>query len=482
MTLGWALIGVGIAVRSVQYFANRSLWYDEALLARNIVGRSFAGLLLPLERSGAPVGFLMVEKLSVDAFGPSEWALRLLPFLASLVSLVLFYWLAQRAVSETAVPIAVGLFAFGEPLIYYASEVKQYATDVTFTIMVLLLTLAILERDELTPAWIGGYGLAGAIAVWFSHPSVFVLAACGLTLVWMWRGSRPKLVGLGVIAAIWLSNMGAVYLINLKPLAANQRMLTFWASEFMPLPPRSLSDLGWLPRHLMELFHNPLGLSSSGIGLLAFIVGCAALYRQRRGLLPITGLILAFVLAASALHKYPFMGRLLLFLVPCLILIVAEGASAMVRGGDGQFTVAGAVVLMILFFHPAAVATINLVRPQYHEEVRPLLDYYQTARRKGDVLYLYYGAQPAFDFYRNEPRHGDLIRGGESRDDPSRYAAEVKGLRDHRRVWLLFSHVYRGDGVDEEKLILQALDAMGKRVDGRTTPGASLYLYQLTAE
>jgi 4-amino-4-deoxy-L-arabinose transferase-like glycosyltransferase len=424
----------------------------------------------------------MIEKLSVIAFGANEWSLRLIPYLASIVSLVLFYWLAKRSVSESAVPIAVGLFAFGEPLIYYASEVKQYASDVTFTIMVVLLTLAIAERDGPSPAWVGAYGLAGAVAVWFSHPAVFVLAACGLTLAWMWRGSRQKYVWLGVIAAVWLSNMIAVYLVNLKPLAANQRMLTFWASEFMPLPPRSLSDLGWLPRHLMELFHNPVGLSSSGIGLLAFIVGCVALYRQRRGLLPITGLILAFVLAASALHKYPFMGRLLLFLVPCLVLVIAEGASAMLRGGDGMITVAGAVVVAILLLHPAAVATVNLVRPRYHEEVRPLLDYYQKAKRDGDVLYLYYGAQPAFDFYRNEPGNGELIRGTESRDDLSRYAVEAKGLRGHRRVWLLFSHVYRDNGVDEEKHFLHALDEIGKRVETRTTTGASLYLYQLAAE
>src|SRR5262245_53036591 len=189
-SLAWACIGIGMAIRVVQYFANRSLWYDEALLARNIVGRSFSGLLLPLDRSGAPLGFLMVEKMSVIVFGANEWALRLIPFLGSIVPIVLLYSLANTSVSETAGPIAVRLFAFGEPLIYYAAAVKQYSTDVTFTIMVVLLTLAVAERDDLSPAWLGGYGLAGAIAVWFSHPAVFVLAACGLTLAWMWRGSR----------------------------------------------------------------------------------------------------------------------------------------------------------------------------------------------------------------------------------------------------------------------------------------------------
>ena len=55
-------------------------------------GRSFAGLLRPLDDDqGAPVGFLVLERLVVRLLGPTELALRLVPFLASIATLVLVY-------------------------------------------------------------------------------------------------------------------------------------------------------------------------------------------------------------------------------------------------------------------------------------------------------------------------------------------------------------------------------------------------------
>ena len=88
----WGIVGFGITLRIVQYFHNRSLWLDEAMLGLNIINRSFAQLLMPLDYNQvcAPIGFLLTEKLFVELFGPSEYALRLFPFLCGLISLFLF--------------------------------------------------------------------------------------------------------------------------------------------------------------------------------------------------------------------------------------------------------------------------------------------------------------------------------------------------------------------------------------------------------
>src|SRR5438093_1878315 len=84
--LPWLIIGFGITVRCVQYIANRSLWLDESLLALNIVHRTFLQLLQPLDyEQGAPVGFLMIEKASVQIFGNNEYALRLFTFLFGII-------------------------------------------------------------------------------------------------------------------------------------------------------------------------------------------------------------------------------------------------------------------------------------------------------------------------------------------------------------------------------------------------------------
>lgn len=64
---GYAVIVVGMALSVAQFVANRSLWHDEACLALNIVNRSFLDLTQPLDYAqGAPLGFLMPEKLAVQ--------------------------------------------------------------------------------------------------------------------------------------------------------------------------------------------------------------------------------------------------------------------------------------------------------------------------------------------------------------------------------------------------------------------------------
>src|SRR4051794_13103628 len=79
-----AFIVLGIGLRLVPLLAGRDLWIDEAMLALNLVNRTPAELLGPLDwNQGAPIGFLMLSKLAVSAFGSGELALRLVPFAGS---------------------------------------------------------------------------------------------------------------------------------------------------------------------------------------------------------------------------------------------------------------------------------------------------------------------------------------------------------------------------------------------------------------
>ena len=75
-----AILVYGVAVRLVHYLAGRPLWRDEAALALNIVNRSFAGLIQPLDyNQAAPLGFLALEKATILVGGHSEYALRFWP-------------------------------------------------------------------------------------------------------------------------------------------------------------------------------------------------------------------------------------------------------------------------------------------------------------------------------------------------------------------------------------------------------------------
>jgi hypothetical protein len=57
---------------------------------------------------------------------------------------------------------------------------------------------------------------------------------------------------------------------------------------------------------------------------------------------------------------------------------------------------------------------------------------------------------------------------------------DVEALRGRQRVWVLFSHVMKPSGLDEERFFLQLLDRAGARLDVRRATGAALYLYDVS--
>ncbi|HAE59165.1 MAG TPA: hypothetical protein DCG54_06560, partial [Anaerolineae bacterium] len=94
------LIGMGLVLRLRQYLSGRSLWLDEAMLALNIVERDFWGLLKPLDYDqGAPLGFLLLEKLTISLLGNGELTLRLPSVIAGCLALVFFYLLLRHFLS-----------------------------------------------------------------------------------------------------------------------------------------------------------------------------------------------------------------------------------------------------------------------------------------------------------------------------------------------------------------------------------------------
>ena len=69
-----------------------------------------------------------------------------------------------------------------------------------------------------------------------------------------------------------------------------------------------------------------------------------------------------------------------------------------------------------------------------------------------------------------------------SREKPKKYLQEIEQLRGRKRVWFLFSHIcyFYPCKVNEETYLLQHLDKIGKKVLDYKSPGASLYLYDLS--
>lgn len=257
----------------------------------------------------------------------------------------------------------------------------------------------------------------------------------------------------------------------------------------MPLPPSSISDAKWFISTFLGIFKHTVGLSPrlslSGLAALSFLAGCISIYSEKKEtfLLLISPILLA--LLASGFHKYPFSGRLLLFIVPSVLLLVAEGAE-LIRSkiSSHNTAVLGIIFIGLLLLYPVASISYNLLEPHYKEEIKPVIEYVRENQQDGDVLYIYYGTVPAFEYY--SARYGynvnDHVVGVSSRDNLSNYINDLDKLCGNRRVWILFSHICTWRGVDEEKFFLHYLDDIGTRLDFFKSAGASVYLYDLSQE
>ncbi|MEO1762837.1 MAG: glycosyltransferase family 39 protein, partial [Cyanobacteria bacterium J06629_18] len=364
----WLFICIGIFLRFNQYLLNHSLWIDESFVALNILDRSYLELFKPLEyNQGAPIGFLLAVKFATQIFGNSEQSLRLFPFLSGIFSIFLFYKVARWFGTLTTTAIAVGLFALCDRLIYYSAELKQYSSD-TF-IALLLYFLSIQLSNKTTNIQLIIFAVVGAIAIWFSHPSVFILAGIGLTLLisaWIkkeWSNFSKYIA----VSLTWLASFIAFYIVSIQELSNNAALQKSWDSNhnsFMPLPPVSLNDLKWYFEKFFEVFNYPSGLYLTGIAALAFVIGLQSIFSSNKQKFYLLISPLLVTLLASGLHKYPFKGQLLLFIIPSVLLIVASGTQQIIEKTRDNFKTFSIGFVSLLFLHPFYYVALSLNAPQ----------------------------------------------------------------------------------------------------------------------
>src|SRR5262250_2645074 len=174
------ITSLGVVLRAWAYLRDTSLYLDEILLSRNILDLPLRRLLtqpLALDQV-APRGFLLIERLCVVLFGPSEMALRLFPFLCGIASLLLFQRLVERILPPIGAAMALFLVAIGVPFLRFGAEVKQYECDLLSAILLPLLVLILLEREAPRQRFVLT-GLAGFLVIWFSQASVLVMTGLG---------------------------------------------------------------------------------------------------------------------------------------------------------------------------------------------------------------------------------------------------------------------------------------------------------------
>jgi hypothetical protein len=321
----WLIVAAGLALRLYHYLRDPAMWHDEAALVLNVLGKSFCELLGPLTYSeAAPPLFLWIEKGLALTLGESTYSLRLVPFVASCLALIILVAVASRLLSPGAVLWVALLAGCSDRLLWHACEAKPYATDVL--VATGLVALVVWHPGRFSRRRLGLVIGLTPLCVFLSYPACFLLGGLALALlpdvIRSRRTSTMLLYGLfGIVLC------GSFVVLFTGPIHAQRdaTLLRCWQDMFAPWEAPWLVP-GWVALRVSEVVRYACEPVGNVLAIVA-VVGLIAFWRGGQRRLAIF-LLAPLVLAATAalLGRYPIGAtRVMVFVAPAALLLIARG-------------------------------------------------------------------------------------------------------------------------------------------------------------
>ncbi|OUS02035.1 hypothetical protein A9Q86_05130 [Flavobacteriales bacterium 33_180_T64] len=476
-----AILGLGIVISIVNFFNLRSLWLDEALLSISIVDRNYAELLLPLERDQvAPIGFLFIENFFATLFGNTDWSLRIFPFLSFLCSIGLIYKLNKLLFKTSIIAlISAALFCLNTFILYYSIEVKQYMSDTFICLLVLVSALSYFNTKTRVSLII--YTCISFLSVWFSNIAVIMLFAVGLVGVYdiIIKEKLKSLSGLLPIIS-GLCSFLLYYSLFIYKHPARDAMTVYWIDNvgFLYQDVFSWEFRYFLRTRIQSILYVLLEVGNYWIFTLFFLcIGFISNLRHKKALVLLIA-PMCIHLGLSYFKLYPFDRRLILYLIPLLVTLVAVGIYKTYQFINEKGVKLPVYVLLIPLIINL-VAVIKLV-PIEKEEIKKSMSYINSNLESDDEIYVYRVSKVSFNFYKEDynkiAHHKAIFYSEVDRENWSNHDIDLENLKPN--VWLVFSHTRTidKDSFTEKDYILNTLKTKGYIiVDNQEFEGTSVY-------
>jgi mannosyltransferase len=243
-----AVVGLTIVAAILRFYGlgHQGFWFDEAntaLLVKFSPGKMIG--LIPQTESTPPLYYCVVWVWS-RIFGDHEAGLRSLSALCGVLTVPVAWAASRELVSRRAGVVVCALTACNPLLIWYSQEARSYELLVFLTALALLAFAY--ARESPSPAVVGTWVLACALALATHYYAVVSVAPQAVWLLWEHRERTEVRVGVGVVALCGLA---------LVPLALSQN---------------STGHDAWIA-------HSPLGLRLGQI-LPQFVLGTGSPLRK----------------------------------------------------------------------------------------------------------------------------------------------------------------------------------------------------------
>jgi mannosyltransferase len=373
----WLALGAGVALRLARPEVH-SFWIDEGMTVA--VALDPDPLRYAEVASHPPLSFLLVRAWAA-VFGTSDFALRLLPAIASCAALFLFAPLARAWIGARRGAWAVLLAAVSPLLVWYAHEVRMYAFVELATLLVLWAARNAWRRP--TPLRLAALACATAFATRLHYYgslawlAVLVQAIGARERPWF-RTALATTAGVAVWIP-WLVLVLPAQTSGVWPVIVQAS----WR-DLPELPARLLAcDLVVLSEHGIDF----VGWTIGGLALLGAVVGVVRAFvlptAAERGmgpryaalalLVPVAG---AWILAHVA--GGGFQPRYLTPSIPCVAACVTAGLLALPPRSVGR------VAVLVLTLALAATTVLQLAgnrREDYRSAAREIAECWQEGDR-----------------------------------------------------------------------------------------------------
>lgn len=270
--------------------------------------------------------FILVEKEVASLCGATDWRLTLLPMGAAIAVIPLTASLALKLTGSTRTAlVAATLAAFNPYLVMLGPTIRAYSLFAAFS----LLALNEFFHWNQWPGWRNGMRCAAAVLfLLLTHLQAIYIVAFLVSLLivqslsgirrFLWE-SRTLLIPLGGVAII----VGLAYWRLLPDMA---RVNKEWGGGYTPP-----TSIGYIPRVFTIYMGNSYG---AFLSVLLLFAGCWSAARNKQPLLLLCGAIIVGPILMSlqgiAIDAGGF-ARYLIFSLPLLLIIIAEGVDWITR-------------------------------------------------------------------------------------------------------------------------------------------------------
>lgn len=435
--------------------SEHSYWFDEA---REVL-RSMSNwpeVLFITDGADPPIYRLLL--FPIAQVTTHEFWLRLPSALFSGASVYLsFHWLKMLNLHKLAILTAL-FMAVSSVQIYYAQEVSQYSFTVFLALLLLIAFKQVGHQGSLRNWAI--FTIVIIVALYSYYGLAWLLPMLDLHLIWrIWQQrSRKQFVNF----------VGAHVFIGLSIVLLYVSMLSTHMARFSAnkqLEPLFINP-GWLAsiKQFDDLFLNGFvafftfpfssvpGNWVSLFFLLLIVGGSIHLCRKSqttRILVTYFWGTIVLLFFVRFIGIYPLGGRYGLAVLPLFFMLLSAAVEGLRRWPILASTLGIILVGSQIFFWPHFAGSINPWLKLPRESLRPAVAYLNEQAKPEDVVYVYYGAGPAYQVYQMDSPL-ETVYGTWFRNLPldEKLAEIQQAVGNHSRFWLAMSHIHATEDGD----------------------------------